>query len=164
MTQSKSQFKRLQAQGAPDPERRRDEPATDFSPAQMQETVSILERVLEGHHEYTDNTGRPTSSQFSTEFIKTLANHLRQAASQAAEIERLTKERASNALEFMEAANQVALEWHEEKTRADRAESRLLALREQVEGLRGHPCPYCNGYGEAKADVLALFDPAQEKP
>jgi hypothetical protein len=150
MTQSKSQFKRLQAQGAPDPERRRDEPATDFSPAQMQETVSILERVLEGHHEYTDNTGRPTSSQFSTEFIKTLANHLRQAASQAAEIERLSED--------------VEL-WKREVNKhhllRQAAESRLLALREQVEGLPR----YSMDTGEYLnwADVLALFDPAQEK-
>jgi hypothetical protein len=139
---------------------------TDFSPAQMQE---MIRRGREAITTFRDaaREGRIIDFRQRDPLVDVLhrsLDALEQAASQAAEIERLTKERASNALEFMEAANQVALEWHEEKTRADRAESRLLALREQVEGLRGHPCPYCNGYGEAKADVLALFDPAQEKP
>jgi hypothetical protein len=130
---------------------------------------------------------------------------LRQAASQAAEIERLTKENAelwevgkrqqAEVMREMECrvANQDALrrqcpfiencgcaimsrhEWWDafarERLAKEAAESRLLALREQIEGLprigwkQGEGMVYMqDGIFLKRADVLALFDPAQEKP
>jgi hypothetical protein len=167
----------------------------NFSPAQMQEMANALQRSMFAQ---VTADGR----------VFTVAGAiamLRQAASQAAEIERLTKENAelwevgkrqqAEVMREMECrvANQDALrrqcpfiencgcaimsrhEWWDafarERLAKEAAESRLLALREQIEGLprigwkQGEGMVYMqDGIFLKRADVLALFDPAQEKP
>jgi hypothetical protein len=135
---------------------------TDFSPAQMQEMAKML------RHDPIDD------------YELVAADMLEQAASQTTEIERLTKENemqrytllALNRGDVREvidvrgkwvSADECLAREIELLGRAEAAESRLLALREQVEGIRGYFIdPTKNTDLVWRADVLALFDPAQE--